>query len=252
MRLSFKLFGLIAILFSASAQSEQITIFAAASLTNAISEISEEYQQQYNDKIITSFAASSVLARQIEKGAPVDIYISADQQWMDFLQEKQLIENKTRKTILGNTLVVVTFQGSNQTDFDITKNTDWISLLKKDRLAMGDPEHVPIGIYAKEALINLGTWGQVEDKLARTDNVRSTLLLVERQEVPLGVVFKSDSVVSDKVRIVATFPASSHKAVEYPLAIVKEHNTPAVMSFYNFLQGDKAKAIFNKYGFITQ
>lgn len=252
MRLSFKLFGLIAILLSTSAQSEQVTIFAAASLTNALNQISEEYQQQHNDKIITSFASSSVLARQIAQGAPVDIYISADQQWMDYLQEKQLIENNSRKTILGNTLVVVTFQESNQTKFNITKNTDWTSLLKKERLAMGDPEHVPIGIYAKEAFTRLGLWEQVENKLARTDNVRSTLLLVERQEVPLGIVYKSDSIVSAKVRIVATFPPSSHKPVEYPLAIVKDHNTPAVMSFYHFLQSDRAKTIFNKYGFIAQ
>ncbi len=252
MRLLINLLGFIAIFLSTAAQSEQITVFAAASLTNAINDISKEYQQQYNHQIISSFASSSVLARQIEQGAPADIFISADQQWMDYLQNKQLIDNESRKTLLGNILVVITSQKSKQANFAINEKTNWATLLHNNRLAIGDPDHVPAGIYAKQAFTTLGSWEQVEHKLARTDNVRSALLLVERQEAPLGIVYKSDSIVSDKVRVIAIFPSSSHPPIEYPIAIMSKHDTPIVASFYHFLQSDKAKAIFSKYGFITQ
>ncbi|MGS0626504.1 molybdate ABC transporter substrate-binding protein [Photorhabdus asymbiotica] len=229
--------------------TEKVTVFAAASLTNALDDISRQYKQEKKGDVVVSYASSSTLARQIEQGAPADIFISADQQWMDYVAGKKLIINKTRFTILGNQLVLIAPQDSKFDQLEINKETKWKSLLNGGRLAVGDPDHVPVGIYAKESLQYLGGWEMVNPLLARTSNVRSGMALVERAEVPLGIVYGSDAVASDKVKVVGIFPEESHKPIEYPMAIIKDHSNPVVLSFYEYLKTPEAAAIFKRYGF---
>ncbi|HEI8865909.1 molybdate ABC transporter substrate-binding protein [Serratia sp. AKBS12] len=229
--------------------ADKITVFAAASLTNALQEITEQYQQGKNVQVVSSFASSSTLARQIEQGAPADLFISADQQWMDYAIDKGQMVADSRYTLLGNDLVLIAARGAKLDKVAITTQTDWTRLLDGGRLAVGDPDHVPAGIYAKEALQNLKAWPQLEPMLARANNVRSAMALVERQEAPLGIVYGSDAVASDKVKAIGVFPADSHKPVEYPMAMVKGHDTPSVSAFYTYLKSPQAAAIFQRYGF---
>lgn len=229
--------------------AENITVFAAASLTNALQDIASDYEKGKDVKIVSSFASSSTLARQIEQGAPADLFISADQQWMDYASEKKTIDNGSRVTLLGNDLVLVAPTASKPQPVNISKTTDWKSLLKGQRLAVGDPDHVPAGIYAKEALQNLGAWEQLAPVMARSNSVRAALALVERDETPYGIVYGSDAIASKKVTVVGIFPKESHKPVEYPLAIVTDHNNARVKAFYDYLKGPEAAAVFKKYGF---
>ena len=235
----------------ALADEGKVTVFAAASLTNAMQDIAKEYKKEKNVDVVSSFASSSTLARQIEAGAPADLFISADQKWMDYAVEKKSIDTASRATLLGNSLVVVAPKASAQGEINISDNTDWTSLLKGGRLAVGDPEHVPAGIYAKEALQKLGAWDTLSPELAPAEDVRGALALVERSEAPLGIVYGSDAVASKGVKVVGTFPEDSHKKVEYPLAIVDGHNSATVSAFYDYLKGPEASAIFKHYGFTT-
>lgn len=226
------------------------TVFAAASMTNALEQIAKEYGKQYpNQEIVFSFASSSALARQITQGAPVDIFISADQQWMDFLAEKGEIEAASRKTIAGNALVMIAPKESHIESVDLTDD-QWQSALNGAFLAVGDPAYVPAGIYAKAAFTYLNQWDSLQKKLARADNVRKALLLVEKGEVPLGVVYQTDAMISaDNVKIVAVFPEKSHMPVEYPAAIVKGHERAETRDFFDYLHSAPAKAIFRQNGF---
>ncbi|VTP60984.1 Molybdate-binding periplasmic protein precursor [Serratia rubidaea] len=185
--------------------ADKITVFAAASLTNALQEIATQYQQGKDVQVVSSFASSSTLARQIEQGAPADLFISADQQWMDYAIDKQQMVKDSRYTLLDNDLVLIAAKDSKLDKVAITPQTDWQQLLNGERLAVGDPDHVPAGIYAKEALQNLKAWSQLAPKLARANNVRSAMALVERQETPLGIVYGSDALASDKVKVVGVF-----------------------------------------------
>ena len=227
---------------NALADEGKITVFAAASLTNAMQDIATQYKKEKGVDVVSSFASSSTLARQIEAGAPADLFISADQKWMDYAVDKKAIDTASRQTLLGNSLVVVAPKASEQKDFTIDSKTNWTSLLNGGRLAVGDPEHVPAGIYAKEAL----------QKLAPAEDVRGALALVERNEAPLGIVYGSDAVASKGVKVVATFPEDSHKKVEYPVAVVEGHNNATVKAFYDYLKGPKAAEIFKRYGFTTK
>jgi len=229
--------------------AEKVTVFAAASLTNALQEIATQYKKKADVEVVSSFASSSTLARQIEQGAPADLFISADQQWMDDAVAKKSMDDATRVTLLGNELVLVAPRSDHAKPVTLNEQTDWKSLLNGERLAVGDPDHVPAGIYAQEALQKLGAWETVSPVLARANNVRAALALVERNETPYGIVYGSDAVASDKVQVVGTFPAASHKPVEYPMAIVKEHNNAAVKAFYDYLKGPEAAAVFKQYGF---
>jgi len=233
----------------ALADEGKITVFAAASLTNAMQDIAAQYQKEKGVQVVSSFASSSTLARQIEQGAPADLFISADQQWMDYASEKKTIDNGSRVTLLGNDLVLVAPTASQPQPVNISKTTDWKSLLKGQRLAVGDPDHVPAGIYAKEALQNLGAWEQLSPVMARSNSVRAALALVERNETPYGIVYGSDAIASKKVTVVGIFPKESHKPVEYPLAIVTDHNNARVKAFYDYLKGPEAAVVFKKYGF---
>ena len=228
--------------------AETITVFAAASLTNALQDIAQHYQQGKEVKIVSSFASSSTLARQIEQGAPADLFISADQQWMDYAAQKKTLNDASRITLLGNDLVLVAADAKAQ-QVAINKSTDWKSLLKGQRLSVGDPDHVPAGIYAKEALQKLGAWTELEPVLARGNSVRAALALVERNETPYGIVYGSDAIASKKVTVAGVFPADSHKPVEYPMAMLKDHNSASVTAFYNYLKGPDAAAVFKRYGF---
>ncbi|EFE93924.1 Molybdate-binding periplasmic protein precursor [Serratia odorifera] len=229
--------------------ADKITVFAAASLTNALQDIAEQYQQGKNVQVVSSFASSSTLARQIEQGAPADLFISADQQWMDYAIDKEQMVADSRYTLLGNDLVLIAARDAKLDKVAITAQTDWARLLDGGRLAVGDPDHVPAGIYAKQALQSLKAWPRLEPTLARANNVRSAMALVERQEAPLGIVYGSDAVASDKVKVIGVFPAESHKPVEYPMAIVKGHDSPSVSAFYTYLKSPQAAAIFQRYGF---
>ena len=221
--------------------AEKITVFAAASLTNAMQQIATQYQQKSGVEVVSSFASSSTLARQIEQGAPADLFISADQQWMD--------DAAAKNSVLGNDLVLVAAKSAHAQPVTINAQTNWQNLLKGERLAVGDPDHVPAGIYAKEALQKLGAWDTLSSQLAPANNVRAALALVERRETPYGIVYGSDAVASDKVQVVGRFPEASHKPVEYPMAVVSDHQNAAVQAFYDYLQGPDAAAVFKQYGF---
>lgn len=235
-----------------SALAARVTVFAAASLTNALQDIAKQYQQETGDEVVLSFASSSTLARQIEAGAPANVFISADQKWMDYLQEKQGIDTTSRKTLLANSLVVIVPESSKQQPVTIDARTDWNKLLQGGRLAVGDPDHVPVGIYMKQAMQQLGAWDNIADKLAPAQDVRSGLALVERNEVPIGVVYSSDAQVTPKVKIIGHFPPESYPKVEYPLALISDHDNPDSRRFYNYLQQATATAVFQRYGFVTQ
>ncbi|MDF7680646.1 molybdate ABC transporter substrate-binding protein [Enterobacteriaceae bacterium ESL0689] len=234
------------------AEEGKIMVFAAASLTNALQEIAKEYKKETNVDVVSSFASSSTLARQITAGAPADLFISADQKWMDYTVDKKVIDTSTRETLLGNRLVVVAPKESEQGEITINNHTNWLSLLKGGRLAVGNPEHVPVGIYAEQALKKLGAWDTLTSRLAPAEDVRSALALVERRETPLGIVYGSDAVASKKVKVVGVFPDDTHQQVEYPLAIIDGHKNATVTAFYDYLKGPQAATIFKQYGFTTR
>lgn len=232
------------------AQAEdKVTVFAAASLTNALQEIAAQYQQDKEVSIVTSFASSSTLARQINQGAPADLFISADQKWMNYAIDKHAVVADTRYTLLGNQLVLVAPADSPLAPLTIDAQTRWKTLLDGGRLAVGDPDHVPAGIYAKAALQKLGAWQTLSPLMARANDVRAALTLVERGEAPLGIVYGSDAVASKKVKVIGVFPADSHEPVEYPMAIVRGKQAPAVDAFYDYLKGPQAAVVFTRYGF---
>lgn len=240
-----------AAIFSTQLQAK-VTVFAAASFTNALEDVVSDYKKANpNAEVILSFASSSVLARQINEGAPADIFVSADQKWMDFLAEKKNIEPATRVNLVGNSLVMIAPKNSDVEKLDVT-NSDWQKRLDRTFLAVGDPDHVPAGIYAKTALTYLKQWDAVEKKLARADNVRKALLLVERAESPLGIVYATDAMVGKNVKIVATFPADSHPAIEYPAAIVKDKENAETKAFFDYMKSETAKDVYKKYGFVVK
>jgi molybdate transport system substrate-binding protein len=250
-RFSKLFFGLLfaaALVAAPQARSEDLTVFAAASLKNAAEDIGKAYEAAGKGKVIYSFASSGDLAKQIENGAPASIFISADKKWMDYAAEKNLIVADSRKDLLGNTLTLIAPADSDLTA-DFKAGVDLAALIGDSKLAMGDPDSVPAGRYGKAALEKLGLWASVEPKVARTKDVRAALALVERGEAAAGVVYRTDALVSDKVRIAGEFPEDSHAPIVYPIAIVAEHNDDAAKAFYSFLTGDEARAVFEKYGF---
>ncbi|WP_028322330.1 molybdate ABC transporter substrate-binding protein [Desulfatiglans anilini] len=232
-----------------TAQGE-VVVFAAASTTNAVTEIAYLFAARGLGRITTSFASSSTLAKQIASGAPANVYLSANEKWMDFLEEKGAIEEASRFDLLGNRLVLIAPVQSPIRTVDVKKGLDLATLLGRDgRLSTGDPEHVPVGIYAKQAMESLGLWDQVKDRLAPMKDVRAALVLVERAEAPLGVVYATDAAISKKVRIVGAFPLESHPPIVYPVAAVAGQKTDAAARFLDFLETPEARTVFEKYGF---
>jgi molybdate transport system substrate-binding protein len=229
-----------------------VVVFAAASTTNAVTEIGKLYAHRNLGRVTPSFASSSTLAKQIESGAPADVYISANKKWMDFLDEKNLIDRKNRLDLLGNRLVLIAPAGSVLKNIDVTPGFSVASFLGDDgRLAMGDPDHVPAGMYGKKALENLGSWNPVKNRLAPMKDVRAALVLVERSEAPLGLVYATDAAISKKVRVVGTFPEESHPPIVYPVAAVAGGRAEAARHFIDFLKSTESRAVFEKYGFVV-
>ena len=230
---------------------ERILVFSAGSTINAITEVGDLFNEQGNEKCVISCAASSTLAKQIEQGAPADIFISANPKWMDYLSEKDLIEPETRLDLLGNRLVLIA-PISNHSRIKITAGLDLAGLLGKERMAMGDPDHVPAGIYGKRALMTLGMWDDIKDQVAPMKDVRAALVMVEREETPFGIVYATDARISKKVRIVDVFPEACHPPIIYPVAIVADKESPATKRLMLFLQSPEARAVFLKYGFTVK
>jgi molybdate transport system substrate-binding protein len=242
------LFGLLTCFVSlAHAEPKELVIFAAASLTDALNEIGNAYTKESKIPVKFSFAASSALARQIESGAPAAVFLSADTEWMDYLQSRDLIELDTRENVVGNRLVLIA-PAASTIRLQIVARMPIAQAMNGGRLATGDPDGVPVGKYAQAALMSLGIWNEVADRLVRADNVRSALAFVARGEAPLGIVYRTDARAEKKVRIVDTFPASSHPPIVYPAAAVKGADASA-RSFVQFLKGDAAQSLFKKYGF---
>ncbi|MGD9511182.1 MAG: molybdate ABC transporter substrate-binding protein [Geminicoccaceae bacterium] len=226
-----------------------VLVFAAASLKNALDDAITAYGQAHDTKVTVSYAASSALAKQIEQGAPAQLFISADLAWMDYLAERHLVDEATRVNLLGNSLVLVAAKDSGVGEVAIGQGVDLATLLGDGRLAVGEVSSVPAGKYAKAALEKLGGWSGVENKLAQADNVRAALALVARGEAPLGIVYKTDAASDPTVKIVGTFPTDSHPPIIYPAAVTTAGEGSMAADFLSFLSGSAAKAAFEKQGF---
>jgi molybdate transport system substrate-binding protein len=243
------LLALCLLLAPLTARAQQLTVFAAASLTDAMKDISAQWAQAGRQPLSMSFGASSTLARQIEQGAPANVFASADEKWMDYLADKKLIVPETRKDLLGNDLVLIVPADKPQ-HVTIGPDFNLVGMLGPNgRVATGDPAHVPVGIYAEQALKKLGIWDAVSPHLARTEDVRGALLLVERGEAPAGIVYATDATVSKGVMIAGVFPLNSHDPVSYPFAVMKSGDTPEARALMTFLASAQARAIFEKRGF---
>jgi molybdate transport system substrate-binding protein len=225
-----------------------VVVFAAASLKNALDDVAARYRHDTGRQVAISYAASSALVRQIEAGAPADIFISADLDWMDYLAKRRLIEPRSRTDLLSNSLVLVAPSGAAK-PVAITPHFPLAGLLHGGRLAMADPDAVPAGRYGKAALEKLGIWQAVAARVAPAENVRAALALVARGECPLGIVYKTDAAVESRVEIVGTFPADSHPPIVYPVALVAGRSNPAAAQFAAYLRSAAAQQAFEKAGF---
>jgi molybdate transport system substrate-binding protein len=227
---------------------ETLTVFAAASMKNAVDDINAAFTRQTGVKVIASYAASSALAKQIENGAPADVFASADLEWMDYLAQKKLIKDDARVNLLGNRLVLIAPKDSKLGNVPIDKGFDLAKLAGDQRIAVADVRAVPAGKYAKAALESLGSWSAVENKLAMGENVRAALALVSRGETAAGIVYETDAKIDLGVKIVGAFPEGSHPPITYPVAITAAAKLEAGR-YVAYLRSHQAKAIFEKYGF---
>jgi molybdate transport system substrate-binding protein len=233
----------------AQTAAREVVVFAAASLQNAFEQIGWTYSSAGSRPVKFSFASSSVLARQIEQGAPAAVFASADEQWMDYLQQRGLIAADSLRSLLGNRLVLIVPAG-NPVEVALERDFDFATLLGKDgRWVTGDPSHVPVGRYAQQALTKLGVWNFAQTRLVRAENVRVALSFVERGEAKAGIVYETDAIVSKKVRIAGVFPADSHAPVSYPVAVIAKNDSPAARDFLRFLESNEAREVFRQYGF---
>jgi molybdate transport system substrate-binding protein len=231
-----------------SADDEPISIFAAASLKGALDEVAANWEKNSAKKTSISYGATSALAKQIEQGAPADIFISADEDWMNELQAKQLIVLDTRKDLLGNALVLIAASDS-ALKAELSPGLDLAGMLGSGRLAMADTNSVPAGKYGKAALQSLGLWTSLNGKLAEAENVRAALQLVALGEAPLGIVYATDAQSDARIRVLDLFPADSHPPIRYPVALVSASQTPAARDFLAYLSGEAATNVFQSYGF---
>jgi len=226
-----------------------IKIFAAASLSAAMEEAVRVFEKKTGHRVVPVFASSSNLAKQILNGAPADVIISANQSWMDRLERENRVEPGSRVTFLGNYLSLVA-PAKSDAGFIWGTKTRLSELLQGGRLAMGDPDHVPVGLYGKAALQSLGLWDDISPHLAPAPNARAALAYIERGETPLGIVYSSDLIGRKKLREVARFPKSAYPPIIYPLAVIKARSSSAVKAFVTFLQSNAAQAIFSRHGFL--
>lgn len=231
-----------------AAAAEKVTVFAAASLKNALDAANAAWQSESGNETTVSYAASSALAKQIEQGAPADLFISADLAWMDYVAEKKLIKDDTRVNLLGNRIVLVAPKDKAEA-VEIRQGFDLAGLVGDGKLAMGAVDTVPAGKYGKAALEKLGVWSAVEGKVAGAESVRAALALVSRGEAPYGIVYQTDAAADPDVAIVGTFPEDSHAPIIYPVAILAESQSPAAAAYLDFLTSDKAAPFFTQQGF---
>lgn len=247
-----RLIAIALLLLPCVAHAQGPTVFAAASLTDALKDVAAAWQKQGHPAPVYSFGASSTLARQIEQGAPAALFASADEQWMDYLAKGNLIVPDTRRDLLSNKLVLIV-PANHPQHVAIGPNFDLAGLLGPNgRLATGDPAHVPVGLYAKQALQKLGVWGIAEPRMAPTADVRGALLLVERAEAPAGIVYATDAAVSKGVMVAGVFPDNSHDPITYPFAVIKASDTPQARALLTFMEGAQAREIFVARGFSVE
>lgn len=248
-RLIAALFGALLTCFALSASAADVRVFAAASLTNALNDIGKLYAERNGSQLVGTYAASSALARQVEQGAPADIFASADIKWMDYMTEHKLVDPQSRFNLLGNDLVLVAPANSSLGKVEITEKTDFAALAGEGHIATGNPDSVPVGLYFKQAMERSGQWAKVAPKVAGADSVRAALALVERGEAPIGVVYATDAAVSGKVKVIGVFPASLHDPIVYPFAAIAGAKPDVTQPFLDFLRTPEAKAVFVRYGF---
>jgi molybdate transport system substrate-binding protein len=232
----------------ACAQQQPVTAFAAASLQEALTAIAKPFTDQTGVAVRFSFASSATLARQIEQGAPADMFASADIDWMDWAQARNLIKPETRVDLLGNKLVVVAPTDAKFTSLALERNA-LLSAIGQSRIATGEVTSVPAGLYAKAALEKLGLWNDIQPRLAQSENVRAALAFVARGEATLGIVYETDAKAEPRVKVVATFPADTHPPIVYPFALTANAKGDGPARFLSFLQNDSARAVFMSQGF---
>ena len=231
-----------------NANKPELRVFAAASLTQVLDELSKAWTATSGVHVKLSFAATSVLARQIEAGGKADAFVSADQEWMDYLQARNLIDKSTRRNLVGNRLVLIA-PADSKIDLEIGPGFDLAGALGKRRLATGDPDNVPAGRYARAALLSLGVWDQIQDRLVRADNVRAAMMFVAHGEAPLGIVYATDARAESRVRIVDSFPDDSHAPITFPGAAVTGARREAI-EFLDFLASARARDTWTRFGFL--
>ena len=245
--LGFLLFSSL-ILLSPATGAADVTVYAAASLKEALDEQAKQFSASTGNKVIVSYGASNALAKQIEAGAPADAFISADLDWMDYVDERKLLAPNSRFNLLRNTLVLIAPSSSTST-LKIGPNFGLASALGTEKLAMANPDSVPAGKYGKSALESLGAWASVEKQVARAENVRAALALVSRGEAPFGIVYRTDAMADKGVRVVDTFPASSHAPIIYPAAMLASSKSTAAKHLLDHLRSAPARAAWERYGF---
>jgi molybdate transport system substrate-binding protein len=239
--------GIIAVPAPASA-ADKVLVFAAASMKNALDNIDAEWTKQTGKEVTVSYAASGALAKQLENGAPADVFISADTDWMDYVAKKKLIKDDTRVNLLGNQIVLVAAKDKAK-PVEIKEGMDLATLIGDGRLAMGEPKTVPAGKYGQAALEKLGVWSSVQGKVAGAESVRAALALVSRGEAPYGIVYQTDVSSDPGVAVVGTFPESSHPPIIYPIAITADSKNPDTQAYFDFLKSAKAVPLFEHEGF---
>ena len=232
----------------AAGATQPLTVFAAASLKESLDEAARAYEKQTGTPVRVSYAASSALARQIEQGAPADVFFSADLEWMDYLQQRRKIDQANRRNLLGNQLALVAPKNS-RVQVDLRKPASLSAALGNGRLAVGQVRSVPAGKYAHASLVSLGAWDGVASKLAESESVRAALMLVARGETPLGIVYLSDAKAEPAVRVVAVFPDDSHPAIVYPVAPLSDSRHPQAVAFVRWLSSPAARGVFQRRGF---
>lgn len=238
---------LVQVFIVGAAQAGDVRVSAAASLTDVLTELSRTYEKTHEGVVIkTSFAGSSTLAKQIENGAPADIFISADKDWADYLEKRSLLNKSMRADVVVNELVLIA-PLNRAPSITIARNFDLLASFS-GRLCTGEPAHVPVGKYAKQALTYYGWWTEVQSRLVGTEDVRTALAFVERGECALGIVYKTDALMSKKVTVVSRFPAESHLPIVYPGGLTKNASAES-QAFWQFLQSETAAAVFVRYGF---
>ncbi len=232
----------------APAQGGDVVVFAAASLKNALDAITAQWQTETGKKVVISYAASSALAKQIEQGAPAQMFISADLDWMDYAAQKHLIKPETRSNLLGNRIVLIAAKDKAQS-VAIKPAFDLVKVLGSGRLAMANVDAVPAGKYGKAALEKLGVWSSVSDKVAQAENVRAALLLVSRGEAPAGIVYQTDAAAEPNVKIIGTFPEDTHPPIIYPIALTASAANPDAEALLAYIKSARAKPVFEAQGF---